>query len=329
MIQWGNGGYQARVKDGIMAMVPFPRGTRAPDNLAIFPELAASLMPLKRDANLAFTQLTPGGGMIQAGPFIVSSKEKKPEISNGEVDVWKVLGTTTHRKFDNAESWDWQLWFRGNRSLALARCGIKYKSFDGEKREIVEELIPVDDKEWNSDDLTSNETRALASLCLLAELAGHFRQFDMDENSLNDNWVGDVSGLFRLIPNRGKGRIELIPREVAMADSAPLAPGPERGGASISESLCERPTAAFGYYFRALTKVHLDNQAEVLNDGSNRHSSLFGFCAFPAQYKKTGRRTFVITAEKVPMAKDQNGEAVKELEADPEKHGWRTVGPLR
>lgn len=109
-----------------------------------------------------------------------------------------------------------------------------------------------------------------------------------------------------------------------MADAAPLPAGREKGGANLSDSLCPKPVPLYGYYFTVLKRFNDEGKVVDLNDGTNRHEYLFGVCAYPAEYGKTGRKTFMVDAFWTPCWKDLKGKPVEERPLIPEREGWRT-----
>ncbi len=107
-------------------------------------------------------------------------------------------------------------------------------------------------------------------------------------------------------------------------------PGPERGGGRLSDVLGEKPVPFHGYYFKLLSMGWDGSGAVVLNGGKNHHPHMFGICAYPAEYGKTGRRTFVITEMMMdPLWKDLGGKPIDAFPADPAKDRWEWAGPRR
>jgi hypothetical protein len=244
--------------------------------------------------------------------------------------AWKIQLATKEQRFEDPETWETTLWLMPDRTLLRAQTKISYTlSFSGEKRQVSEELIPADPKEWVDESLAANEMWAHAQLCLLADMNMVLRANDVDENNANDYWTGDVSGLNRLIPPKKKEPISLIPKEVALADASPLPAGPEKGGATMADLAGPKPIPWHGYFFKVLSKGREESKAVALNEGTNHHPYMFGICAFPAEYGKSGRRTFIITESIDSFWKDLKGQPVAEAPGDLNKEGWQWDGPRR
>ncbi len=101
-----------------------------------------------------------------------------------------------------------------------------------------------------------------------------FRFNDRDGDKIENFWRGDVAGLYALRPLNGDDPIRLIEISVAAADDRPL----------WDNSRLFRPAPLKGYSFRTL------RQADEKGIDPNR----FAFCAFPIDYPKSGRKTFVV-----------------------------------
>jgi hypothetical protein len=134
--------------------------------------------------------------------------------------------------------------------------------------------------------IEQNEQAAVQALKSIAAAEADFRINDRDGNHVHDFWTGDVSGLFSLPANNRP--IALIDREIALADAAALQP------------LSPRPVSFHGYYFlaleanRASAPPALYKEATDSSMGKVHHPSQFGFCAFPEDYGRTGRHTFIV-----------------------------------
>jgi hypothetical protein len=134
--------------------------------------------------------------------------------------------------------------------------------------------------------IEQNEQAAVQALKSIATAEADFRTNDRDGNHVYDFWTGDVSGLYSL-PASSRP-IALIDREIALADAAALQP------------LSPRPASFHGYYFLALEMNRESDpptsykEATDSSMGKVHHPSQFGFCAFPEEYGRTGRTTFII-----------------------------------
>ena len=84
-----------------------------------------------------------------------------------------------------------------------------------------------------------------------------------------------------------------------------------------------------GYYFRVMTSDENDSpyQQDPDGDGKNyTNADNYAFCAFPAEYKKSGYNTFIINKEKVLYQKDTMGKPVTRWpDKDPTQSGWKII----
>ena len=182
----------------------------------------------------------------------------------------------------------------------------------------------------------SNERNASTTLKTFCSAQAYFRANDRDGNRVNDYWSADVSGLYRItIPlGRGKGEaIRLIERLGATADAHPVISLEKAGQLQSAEGLhasgfvaLGKPSPKAGYWFAAV-KSYEDEQGNVkkYNTGNGRNLSRFGITAYPAEYGKTGKRTFVVNEGNTVFWKDTNGAAPKVISFDLVKAGWRRL----
>ncbi len=128
----------------------------------------------------------------------------------------------------------------------------------------------------------ANELAAGIAIMRLARAQTDFRANDRDLNGVPDFWTGDVAGLWRF---------GLIPRAIAEADAAPIEP------------LVPEPRPYHGYFFRALRwddseSPPVDYRQDTDGSGQKvRHTSRFGFCAYPASYGRTGGAAVIVNEE--------------------------------
>ncbi len=125
-----------------------------------------------------------------------------------------------------------------------------------------------------------------SSLKTLASAQADFRSNDRDGNGVADFWRKDVAGLY-VLRHEGTGeRLKLIELSVALADDRipdeALALGPR--------------TPKGGYWFRAIR--HAD-EGDRLDPGSR-----FAYCCFPADYPKSGRKTFILDERNTIFMRD-------------------------
>jgi len=177
----------------------------------------------------------------------------------------------------------------------------------------------------------SNERNASATLKTLATAQADFRSNDRDNNLVSDYWVADVHSLHALCPlvlegnaykpdpkpDRSKA-IRLIEPSAAEADASPVkVPG--------ALPPPEQPVAKAGYFYRAVEKDETGKPYGEDTDGRGekfRNRSKFAFCAYPAEYGKGGKLTFLITEDYTIWKKDTGGKPVTQTPADMVKEGW-------
>lgn len=123
---------------------------------------------------------------------------------------------------------------------------------------------------------SSSERYVRDNLKTLVTAEEDFRANDREKNGENDYWRGDVAGLYALIPKgeTEKNPIKLIELSVAGADDRPIV--------DLSKYVSKMPKA--GYWYRTLRK----------NGEPPIQKTQYAFCAFPAQYGKSGKVTLII-----------------------------------
>jgi len=167
-----------------------------------------------------------------------------------------------------------------------------------------------------------NEQRAGMAVRFLAPAQADFRANDRDGNKVNDFWTGDVAGLHYLYDSASLllstpgAPIRVVSQSIADADPAPA------GTRSI-------PAVPFhGYYFRAMdfdedgNALRRDTGGTGPNGSKNRNTARFAFCAYPAEYGRTGRLTFIISEGNEVFWADTGGKPVLRWPAGPRKAGW-------
>ncbi|MDI6788636.1 MAG: DUF2950 family protein, partial [Planctomycetota bacterium] len=169
--------------------------------------------------------------------------------------------------------------------------------------------------------IKANETSANVSLKILISPQVMWYQGDIDGNGKKDYWTADVSCLYRMLRADGETEVAFISVDFARADAAPLPAIPNK-----IASLEGKPTPKNGYFFRAMTTDETGNpynQNEV-NGVKAANSSKYAFCAYPAEYGKTGRKTFIVNQEGSIYSKDTGGQAVLQWPAsNPVTAGWQ------
>ena len=146
----------------------------------------------------------------------------------------------------------------------------------------------------------ANERAASAALKTLASAEADFRANDRDGNRIQDFWTGDVASL---------ADWKEIEASVAAADAKPLHPG-------------ATPLPKAGYLFIAMdldeNGVAYAQDTQGLSSRGSRHNfSKFGFCAYPADYPRSGKWTFTINEGNTIFKSDTRGKPVMSWPADP------------
>ncbi|GEM_PF-2323763 len=169
----------------------------------------------------------------------------------------------------------------------------------------------------NSSRVGANEISAQAALKQLVSTEGVWRQIDADRNGCQDYWTRDVSG-FYYCQDAGGSALKFIDISLANADR----PG-------LSNHSEATPRDKSGYWLRVM-KTDEDGQAYASNADGDGHSSTnwgkYAFCAFPAEYGKTGLNTFIVNQEGVIYRKDLGSGAGSGCDTwpavDPMTQGW-------
>ena len=165
--------------------------------------------------------------------------------------------------------------------------------------------------------IATNERAAVVSLKALVTAETEFKKNDRDGNGLHDFWVGDVSSLYRFMHNNKE--IKLIEKSLADADAAPLkAP-------SLSPLKLDKPVPRTGYLFTVLAKYVDNEKTEPYHSGGFRNEHKFAFAAYPAEYGKSGRATFVIGESGTAWKKDLGGKAPEAFLENPWKEDWDRI----
>ena len=163
--------------------------------------------------------------------------------------------------------------------------------------------------------LVANERSASSSLKTLASAEAEFKSNDRDGNGLKDCWVGDVSGLYRYTSGNNR-EIKLIDKSLADADAAPLK------NQNLSALKRDQPLPKSGYLFAVLPKYVDKEKTENYHSGGFRHSNKFGFAAYPVEYGKSGRYTFIINESNTVWKKDLGGKPPEMYPESPSKDDW-------
>jgi type II secretion system protein G len=162
------------------------------------------------------------------------------------------------------------------------------------------------------DDLEAGVVAALKAI-MTAQFT--FRSQHMDANGVAGFWVGDVSGLYRFLA--AGGEIRLIDRRIAEADSAPLKIK------ELSKEWPDKPVPYHGCLFSVFSKHLQDGAIKPYHSGGYRNKELFGVVAYPADYPKSGRFTFIIDGNMNILRRDLGGKTIDTCPSDDDLGKWR------
>lgn len=142
------------------------------------------------------------------------------------------------------------------------------------------------------------ERPASAALKTIASAQADFRGNDRDADGVPQFWRGDVAGLYGVVPKGSTEMIKLIEISIASADDRPVGAvaASLRTPGVVDRNDYTEPHAKAGYRYRALR--HADEPPGRLDP--NR----FAACAFPADYPKSGRKTFLVDENNTIFARD-------------------------
>jgi hypothetical protein len=168
------------------------------------------------------------------------------------------------------------------------------------------------------DKAEENKIRIFLALRRMIDAQITFKTEDLDGNAVNDYWVGDISGLYRITPPGKAGPIRMIDEEVAKADIAPLAESKLLG-----QPLTDKPAPYLGYWFKVVPNRQTGKDSiEKYDQGGGVNADRFAVCAIPADQSKT-RRTYIVSESGLVFAKDTGGKPVDCFPMAPGEDGWK------
>lgn len=186
------------------------------------------------------------------------------------------------------------------------------------RREAEREDVPPDPDSRSGDPLRDRIEsflgRTLLTDLVLAQEV--WREVDTDRNGSNDYWVGPVAAFYFCKDSDGE-LLKSIRIDIARAD---------RDGLSAYAE--EEPTPSRGFWLGAIDRDE-DGRDYVLHKDEKllTNPARYGYCAWPAEYGRTGRLTFIVNQEGVVYSKDRGGNDCDRVGQwpgkDPEALGWR------
>ncbi|MBI5365814.1 MAG: DUF2950 family protein [Planctomycetes bacterium] len=144
---------------------------------------------------------------------------------------------------------------------------------------------------YHENRLLLNETSAMEALHRMRAAEEIIDMSDKDANQAHDYWTADVAGLLKYCPDR-------VDVALASADVLPLPGNRVAAGASVPYG---------GYLFYVLKTDDTGEAYARDQDGDGKsltNTAKFGFCAVPAKYEETGRRSFIINERGTVWSKD-------------------------
>jgi len=163
--------------------------------------------------------------------------------------------------------------------------------------------------------IAANEAKAVAALKQLVSTEGVWRQTDSDRNGAQDYWTKDIAA-FYFTKDAGGRMLKYVDIGMAKADRAGLAAWSKEAG-----------TPKAGYWLRVLKTDQGGEEYLLDGDGvASTNPAKYAFCAYPAEYDKSGVRTFIVNEEGVVYQKDQGPDVTEGTDRwpseDPTTAGW-------
>ena len=174
----------------------------------------------------------------------------------------------------------------------------------------------------------SNEWDGSGALKQLASHEATWQKNDEDGNGIKDYYTYDVAGL-RYHVNLDGTKLQYIDKRFADAD-----PSVANWDSTV------KPFPYLGYYFIALKKDGDGNNYNqnlaarstgpiIAGETKIGNSTKYGFCAYPAEYDKTGIFTLIANQTGIRYYKDLGGKPIEQWPVkegeDPAIAGWRIV----
>lgn len=137
-----------------------------------------------------------------------------------------------------------------------------------------------------------------------------WHRMDIDGNGVNDFWVADLSGMYRVLRQPANVEAMMIDTTLARADWSPLGGFPPpalpfRAGEQVpglAAMTHKAPEAKDSYYFAAfISDAAGEKYAHDLDGAGQAYENIssFAFMAFPREYGKETTRAFIVDASGV------------------------------
>jgi len=303
-------------------------GRTLPERAMLSPEILVTLLPFEAGLKVP----------VNAIPVILVPTILKPDVTSEPLEYRgseKYEGREIHRftvavKMSQGERESRMgatYWVSPERSLVK----IEYVMERRGRRETIL-LTQIDEARAREIDAATlvpkNERNASGTLKQWGSIQVTIKASDSDQNGVNDFWVADVSGAYRI--TAGGNQIRMCEVSMAMADAAPLPAGVKKFArdedkVDLGAALCDKPTPKSGYLFKVIPKYQDGADARAYDQGDGRNLDRFAVCAYPSEPGKTGKLTFMLNEEYTMWKKDTGGKPVDVWPADPAKDGWAKV----
>ena len=178
--------------------------------------------------------------------------------------------------------------------------------------------------------IVANETGAIAGLKALVSHEEVFRSSDSDGDGTKNFLTSEVAG-FYVCKNTLGNPIKAIDVSFGKADFTHRDTGQTDGVTSYDPNLpggSTTPQAKTGYRYTAMDTmldedgssidvndaavtgvVAIGTTANGMNAAATAHTALYGFCAYPDNYGRSGQRTFIVSQEGQVYGVDKGGDA--------------------
>lgn len=159
-----------------------------------------------------------------------------------------------------------------------------------------------------------NHRNVAACLRSIVTAQENFKSNDLDRNSVNDYWTGDIAGLYCLQVNTTENAVAALNDiGVASADAAAGGKGFSTADTTYNKALLLKHWPKHGYLFQAMQNDPRGAAyaGDTDNSGFAVHNfGTFGAVAYPAEYGVSGRYTFIINEGASVFRRDTGGKPV-------------------
>lgn len=183
---------------------------------------------------------------------------------------------------------------------------------------LIKSWAPAAGKSLEQSRQKANGTSAQAALKQIVSTEGVWRMIDSDRNGCQDYWTLDVAAFYCMNDVDGNA-LRYIDVSMARADRA--------GWPAYAK---DAPAPKHGYWLRAMKTDETGQPYAQDVDGDGKavtNPAKYAFCAYPAEYGKTGTMSYIVNEEGVVYEMDLGVDAKEGLDGwpaeDPETAGWK------